>query len=165
MSQNQHPNLQDFNKRGFLKKFFMIETEESNYEKLFIAILIVFSVLIPFAIKMSMIKKKQVMNPKNNVSYCIITIWILNVLIFVFAIQLSLNFLLFILIWSNPTIGANSYAFLWMIYTIPQAFCYVIVFLQAYEWFTMLFITVKQKGKTMGEIMFEIHNSPNYKKF
>ena len=128
------------------------------------------TLLIPFLIRKLVNKKKDIRKPINNESYCIISIYICNMIIASLSFQLISNILqiMLSLLMHQPSQDMVK-KLTWFCCYWPLLISYqlaqCVVTLQTWELVSMLNIIHFQKNKTMEDIYFIIQNDPSFHGF
>ena len=103
----------------------------------------------------------MIKDPDINHSYCVISIAMLLALKYSLFYLLFLNTIIIILMVQNQSIQSQSllYKALWILLGVPSFSATAILYLQIYEWISMVTVIREQKKKSLGEIMYEVNNS------
>ena len=117
-------------------------------------------ILIPVCFWQAHKKQKRIMDPNNNNSYCVISIYMLMILKFSLVLQFLLNIVIMVLfIYEKEIESPYFYIVLKVMLYVPWICGNGINISQFYEWLAMFYVIYIQKQKNLSEIMFEINNS------
>ena len=89
----------------------------------------------------------------------------LNIASMSLYLSLAHNFFILGLIIGNRKITQNFHIVLRTVSQLPWIGGRAIIFTQAYEWLSMLYVIQMQKDQGLGEILYQIQNSPTFLKF
>ena len=123
--------------------------------------------VLPCIVIFSYQKIKKIKDPSINNSYCVISLYMIYATIFsaIWTFLSNIVILIFYFIDEDNNYKDDDYIedILHVVDIIGKLACNLILYLQTYEWVSMINIINFQKRKNMNEIMFETnHNYSNF---
>ena len=155
----------------------MYDIDQKSYQIAVTVVLALNFVICPYLIYMSRNKIKKMKDPIQNNSYNLVTVKMLEVLIvglICTIVNSIINILCIILkfdIKPKETFFENDTGYKIIHLTLivleysGMICCEITIYLQGYEWFSLLSVILLQKGKSLPELTYEQNNTDFLKKF